>query len=129
MKPLLITLAISMSACEVESASPTAITFEERGEYGALAFELSAPGPITEGRNDLRINVFRGDSPVSDARLSLVAWMPSMRHEHAEASCEPEDVGYSVEDLTFSMPGLWKIEVEADAGDVSDLAEFTVEVR
>lgn len=131
MKPLLLILfALTSAACGVDPQTPSEVTLAARGEYGALEFEITADGPITEGRNPLQIVVRHEDAPIDDAELKLRAWMPAMQHEHTEATCVPDaDEGYTVEDLVFSMPGLWKLEIQADAGDLSDIAEVTVEVR
>jgi hypothetical protein len=124
---LLMALAGCGSSEDAASAPVTAV-----GIGGRLSFAVTPQSPIHEGPNDLLIAVHdvATDAPLAGASLDVSPFMAAMAHDAGSA---PEVVAgangsYAVDDLVFSMPGVWEVRMHAVKDDVADGASVTFDV-
>ncbi|MHB8881285.1 MAG: FixH family protein [Thermodesulfovibrionales bacterium] len=91
--------------------------------------------PVKVGNNSLKLFIgdHRSKAPVKQKLdIEIVIWMPV--HEHGTSALPViRELGkgeYSVEQLNFSMPGLWEIYVRINKGKKGeDTAVFNVNVK
>lgn len=98
------------------------------GKLFSVASEpVAAP---RRGANTFRIRVATlGGQPVLGAKVEVLATMPAHAHEAPVPHVTDEGHGlYVVEDVIFSMPGLWQIRVVARTAQGSDGKTFQYEV-
>ena len=67
---------------------------------------------------------------VEQAQLTIVPWMPDHGHgTDREPSISPMGNGvYEVDDVVYTMPGLWHLNVEIRTALITDNARFQLEV-
>lgn len=112
-------------SCEKDPRVDTYVAnLAKKSASGAYDVTLvsSDPAPPVRGNNTWVVKVEKGGAPVSNATLSITAFMPD--HGHG-SSVKPTitsngDGTYKIEPLYLFMPGVWKVTVgiaaDADAG-------------
>lgn len=88
-----------------------------------LVFAVTiVPDPARLGRNVLSV-IIRGTNgvPVPNANLSVGVFMPAMGHGSSETPVVTVNGAgeYTVEHVTFTMQGTWRVTLTATAGDLS----------
>jgi len=102
------------------------------GEKGMLMVMLkdSMPAPPSKGDNQWMIELHDMNStPIDGATIEVTPFMPEHGHgSPVSPVITPMGTGgeYNVDEVNFSMPGVWEITVSASVpGGVSDEAIFT----
>ena len=83
------------------------------------------------GRNRYEINLAdRQGKPLDQAQITIIPWMPDHGHgTDREPSISPMGNGvYEVDDVVYTMPGLWHLNVEISTASMFDNARFELEV-
>lgn len=100
----------------------------EEGAWGHFEFELLPLGEPGEGVNSfhLKLRDLSTAEPIAGAHLSVSALMPAMGHEAPEGMRQREmNSGvYLIENLVFTMPGLWEVRFRAERDALVDEAAF-----
>lgn len=101
----------------------------EEGAWGHFEFELLALDEPGEGVNSFHLKLRDLDTaePVVGAHLSVSALMPAMGHEAPEGTTQREmnSGDYLIENLVFTMPGLWEVRFRAESDALVDEAAFS----
>lgn len=122
--------AISLPACSSDEAGDPSTAV---GSAGLIEFHAEPAREPAEGENAFHVELRDAASrdPMTGATLKVSAVMPSMGHEAPGDSVVTEVGGgvYDVDDLVFSMPGLWEVRYRASKDDLTDEAAFRYEVR
>ncbi len=120
LRPVLL-LAL-LSGCASADAPPT----------GGQLFAVTADPTATphRGSNSFSVHVRTlGGQPVTGATLDVLATMPAHAHEAPAPHVTDKGGGlYVVDDVIFSMAGLWQLRVVARAAQGSDGKTFQYEV-
>ena len=68
---------------------------------------------------------------VEQAQITIIPWMPDHGHgTDREPSIVPMGDGvYAVEDVVYTMPGLWHLNVDIITASMTDKARFELEVH
>jgi hypothetical protein len=129
---LLAALSLLTSAC-ADAGGGDASAASEVGTFGRLEFASEPLALPAAGENAFRVTLrdLDSDEPFTGASLAASALMPSMGHTAPEGVHVGEAGAgvYDVEELVFSMPGVWEVRYRATRGDVTDEAAFRYEVR
>jgi hypothetical protein len=128
--PLALGLGLAALAMGCAAPPPAAEESDKLGARGALRFSLDAPA-LREGENALEVAVLEATSRqgVTHALVVAEASMPSMHH--APEVGVVTDLGegrYAVEGLVFSMPGTWRLHIEATRDTLEDETTFDLDV-
>lgn len=129
---LLFLVSSSALACGGEDA-PVLIDPVEEGAWGHFEFELLPLGEPGEGVNSFRLKLrdLGTAEPVAGAHLSVSALMPAMGHEAPEGTSQREmnSGDYLIENLVFTMPGLWEVRFRAERDALVDEAAFRFDLH
>ncbi len=70
-------------------------------------------------------------APVEQAQIAIIPWMPDHGHgTDREPIITPMGNGvYEVDDVVYTMPGLWHLNVEISTDSMTDNARFELEVH
>ena len=97
-----------------------------------VEFVATSEGALAEGDNHFAIELRHVDTdePLAGAALGAETVMRSMGHEAASAPAVAElgDGRYQLEEVIFSMPGLWELRLSASKGPLYDEVGFLFEV-
>lgn len=129
--PLMI-LALSWFGCgdaaeDDEEDRSVSGTYEVDGDLVVdVVFE---PDPPRTGAVDMEMELFVDDEAAEGAAIEVEPWMPAHAHgSSTEAVVHDEGQGhYRVDDLTFSMPGLWEVHIDVEYDERS--WEFVIPVE
>lgn len=76
-------------------------------------------------------NAEQADLSMSDAEITVAAWMPA--HAHGLPDEPPVEVvepgHYAVSGLVFTMAGTWEVDVTVHEGDVTEVLVLSIEVQ
>lgn len=116
--------------CATDPRAQTyAPNLQRTGDGAALQFVLLSadPGPPLRGNNTWKVKVLTAaGAPVTGASLEAAPFMPEHGHgpSVAPTTTANADGTFTVSDLDFFMPGLWRVTFTAKAGTVTDTASF-----
>lgn len=116
--------------CATDPRAQTyAPNMQRAGDGGALQFVLISadPGPPLRGNNTWKVKLLTSaGAPVTGATLDAAPFMPEHGHgpSVAPTTTANADGTFTVSDLDFFMPGLWRVTFTATAGTVTDTASF-----
>jgi hypothetical protein len=100
------------------------------GEHGLMVEPNFEPDPPQSGEVELTLKLTVDGEALEGAEVDLEPWMPA--HDHGSNTepvvVEEGDGIYRVDDLTFSMPGLWDITVDIQWDDLQTEVIWEVEV-
>jgi hypothetical protein len=125
-------VALVCCACS-GSAGGNELDGQASGAHSVLEFSVSAEGEIHEGANRFHVEVRRAESGEA-LRGGLVTGRATMRSMGHASPWEPvvQEIGdgvYRIDDVVFTMPGLWELHIQARADDdVYDEASFEYDV-
>jgi hypothetical protein len=93
---------------------------------GGASGRVSVDGDtLAEGQNAFLVEL----SPPGTDLTRASALMPSHGHgSPAPGTIARTTIGYRVSNLIFSMPGLWNVLLDVDAGGRQDRIEFSVDI-
>jgi YtkA-like len=112
-------------------------TLEKAGELGALSFRFSnfAPEQPSRGNNTFHVQVVDasgtavsgdGADPAS-VSLGVSLFMPDHGHGTSVEPAVTFDAGqYTLAPLYLFMPGVWRIELDAQTGDAGEMLDRVV---
>ncbi len=127
-------LVMALGACDDESTGTSDTSDTSVAEVVSaltISAQFDSAAPKT-GQNHLLITVLDGaGGGVEGATLTVVPTMPMMGHGSTETPVISElgDGVYDAFPVTFQMPGMWKIEIDAELGDVNADLDFDVTVQ
>lgn len=101
------------------------------GEHGLLVEATLSPDPPRAGEVDMEMELSVDGEALEGADVEVEPWMPAHDHgSNTDPVVDEHHAGhYVVDDLTFSMPGVWELRVVAqwDGGDDEVVWDFEVE--
>lgn len=100
------------------------------GEHGLIVEPTFEPDPPQSGEVELTLKLTVDGEALEGAEVDLEPWMTSHGHgSNTEPVVVEEGEGiYRVEDLVFSMPGLWDINVDIQWDDLQTEVIWEVDV-
>ncbi len=100
-------------------------------EDGLELIAIFEPDPPTAGHVDMTIELLVDDEPAEGAQIDVEPWMPAHGHgSSTEAVVHEVGEGlYEVEDLSFSMPGIWEVRIDVAFDDRDWERVIVVEVE
>jgi hypothetical protein len=102
------------------------------GARGVMRFTATPEDTLVEGANRFHVELtaVEDDAPIAGAALAAHVTMRSMGHDAPDAPAVSElDHGdYRVDEVIFTMPGLWELRLEAETDADYDEVAFLFEV-
>lgn len=102
-----------------------------REPTGDIQIRATATAAVRQGANVFALELHtRGGAPIDQANVRVVAQMTDMPHGPSRAPVV-RGLGegrYRVEDVIFTMPGVWEVRYEVTSPGASDLATFRYDV-
>lgn len=100
------------------------------GEQGLLVEAELSPDPPRVGEVEMEMELSVDGETLEGADVEVEPWMPAHDHgSNTEAVAhEPHGGHYVVEDLTFSMAGVWELRVTVDWDEGADEVVWDFEV-
>jgi len=123
-----------LGACGVNESAEDGmwpVLAQSEGGYFRITVQPRSDGAVV-GLNRYEIFVFDADEmPVMDAAIRLELWMPDHGHgSDREAFVEWRDgANYSVENVVYTMPGLWTWTLLIETPQHTDSINWSVEIR
>ena len=101
------------------------------GEQGLSIDAAFSPDPPRQGDVDLSLDMTIDDEALEGAEIIVEPWMPSHGHgSNTDALVHEEGDGlYRVDDLSFSMPGHWELEIDVEWGEHSSTVVIDIDVE
>lgn len=101
------------------------------GESGLRVEAVFAPDPPQVGAVDLSLELFIDTEPLEGAWIEVDPWMPEHGHGSDTRAIAIEEGGglYSVDELSFSMPGAWELELIVQWADRVSVVIVDIEVE
>ncbi|MEJ7731537.1 MAG: FixH family protein [Polyangiaceae bacterium] len=102
------------------------------GARGVMRFTATPEDTLVEGANRFHVEIVsvEGDAPIAGAALNAHVTMRSMGHDAPGAPevSELDHGDYRVDEVIFTMPGLWELRLEAETDADYDEVAFLFEV-
>ncbi len=100
------------------------------GEHGLVLEAHLDPDPPQSGAAEMTLILTVDGEPLEGAQVSVEPWMPGHGHgSNTDAVVVDEGEGiYRVDDLSFSMAGLWEIRVDVAWDDLETQVVWEVDV-
>ncbi len=121
----------ALAACG-DAVSPEDLHREALGVNERVVFEVLAESPPAAGSNHFRLHLREAgtDAPFAGAAVDVSLLMRTMGHGLTTAPGIAEIGGgeYAIDDLVFSMSGLWEVRYRATRDGVTDEAGFIYDV-
>jgi hypothetical protein len=125
-------LGLALGACGAPADAPARPETSRLGAHGLVEFVAEPESDLVEGPNRFRVSVRDADTdePLDGAELSAEAVMRSMGHDAPDspAISELAPGAYQLDDVVFTMPGLWELRLAASTDAIYDEAGFLFEV-
>ncbi|MEB2312217.1 MAG: FixH family protein [Sorangiineae bacterium] len=128
-------LALGSTACGGSEHASEGVDASDalKSQSGAYLVRYTPiPDPPVTGKNQLTLELTRAKGgAVDDATLEVTPWMPAMGHG-SPVQPTVQNLGsgrYSVDDLGYTMPGRWEVQVALTDARVVDQVVIELDVR
>jgi hypothetical protein len=130
---LLFAVACAASLVGCGSAGGTEAEVESAiGARGVMRFTATPEDTLVEGANRFHVEIaaVANDAPIAGASVDAHVTMRSMGHDAPDAPevSELEHGDYRIDEVIFTMPGLWELRLEAETDADYDEVAFLFEV-
>jgi hypothetical protein len=128
---LLALCAPLLAACGAGAGDDAPRQTSALGAKSRILFVVESERAPSAGENGFSLDLRDAatDAPLPNASVDAYAIMRSMGHDTATSSVvEIGDGAYSIEQLVFSMPGLWELRCRASRDGTTDEAAFLYDI-
>ena len=119
--------------CGSQSRSDDDHTWRVLSDTGTFELVLlSENGGASVGLNTYRLLISETmGNPKSEITIEIEPWMPGHNHgsDRRPAITLAEHGEYTVDSVSYTMPGFWVLRTQIQANDFQDTAVFEVDVR
>ncbi len=121
---------IFASACGDPDEQPSMASGVFEGDNGLVVEATLSPDPPQVGEVDMEMELSVDGQLPEEVEVDVEPWMPSHDHgSNTDAVVSEEKPGrFVVEDLTFSMAGIWELRVAVDWDGGADEVIWDFEV-
>lgn len=123
-----IAAALALSACgggqPASDLLETGRSLTVESKQALTTAHVSVVGNLAQGRNVLTVDFDPASTVLDDAST----FMPVHGHGSGAIQITKSGSGYRLEDVIFSMPGLWSVTLDVHIGGKADTAELTADV-
>lgn len=109
MKLLTLLTSIMLAFTSLQAAA-----FDKMVKYRNIKVEMVSDKPLTTGVNKIKLHVFKGSTPIKDAKVVLKIFMPAMPGmPYMEHKTVAKPLGNGIYEATFnvSMGGTWQVHI------------------